>query len=67
MKKDNFFSHKHGLSKKIFYLKKCVNYKKSNLRQNRKKAAKTKKVEKIPKVTKSFKMSKKITILLQVS
>ena len=34
MKKTIFFLHKEGLSQKIFYLKKCVNYNKSNLQHN---------------------------------
>ena len=34
MQKDNFFLHKHGLSQKKIYPKKCVNYDKSKSRQN---------------------------------
>ena len=33
-KQKYIFLHKHGLSPKIFYKKKCLNYGKSNLQQN---------------------------------
>ena len=63
MKKTIFFLHKEGLSQKIFYLKKCVNYNKSNLQHNSIKGPKDPNNAKKHKVGLRFEM---IVILIKV-
>ena len=59
MQKDNFFTQTR-FEQKIFYLKKCVNYDKSNLGQNSVKGLKdTNNTKKLPKSNNNFKMCQK--------